>query len=138
MTPVVIDASAGSEIVLDSARGRALARLLPQDAVGWVPEHFYAEVLGVVRRRLIVDKMITEAQATAALGRLRQWHLHRAAVEPLIEHAWRYRDNMTAADALYVGLAEGLGAHLLTADNKLVGAPTFPADVQVLRLAVDS
>jgi predicted nucleic acid-binding protein len=27
---------------------------------------------------------------------------------------------MTVADALYVSLAEVLGAHLLTADNKLV------------------
>jgi hypothetical protein len=70
------------------------------------------------------------AEATAALRRLRQWQIHRAAVGPLIEHAWRYRNNMTAADALYVGLAEVLGAHLLTADNKLVGAPTFPEGVQ--------
>ena len=106
--------------------------------MGGCPEHFYAEVLGVVRRRLVVDKMIMEPQATAALERLHQWHLHRAAVEPLIGHAWRYRNNMTAADALYVGLAEVLGADLLTADNKLAGAPTFPADVQVLRLALDS
>ncbi len=136
MTPVVIDASAGAEMVLDTAHGRALARVLPLDAGGWVPEHFYAEVLGIVRRRLVVDKMITEAQATAALGRLRQWHLHHAAVEPLIEHAWRYRSNMTAADALYVALAEVIGAHLLTADLKLVSAPTFPPSVRVLRLPI--
>lgn len=102
-----------------------------------MPEHFYAEVLGVVRRRLVVDKIVTEPQATAALGRLRQWHLHRAAVEPLIEHAWRYRNNMTAADALYVGLAEVLGGHQLTADNKLVGAPSFPPKVNVLRLPIE-
>jgi predicted nucleic acid-binding protein len=136
VTPVVIDASAGAEMVIDTARGRALGRLLPEDAVGWVPEHFYAEVLGVVRRRLVIDTLITEAQASGALGRLQRWHVHRAAVEPLIERAWRYRHNMTAADALYVALAEVVGAHLLTADMKLVSAPTFPPSVPVLRLPI--
>jgi hypothetical protein len=43
MTPVVIDASAGAEIVTDTRRGNALLRLLPQDADPWVPEHFFAE-----------------------------------------------------------------------------------------------
>jgi hypothetical protein len=61
VTPVVIDASAGAEIVIDTARGRALARLLRADAVGWVPEHFYAEVMAVVRRRLVIDRLITES-----------------------------------------------------------------------------
>jgi len=44
VTPVVIDASAGVEILANTAHGRRLARLLPTDAVGWVPEHFYVEV----------------------------------------------------------------------------------------------
>jgi predicted nucleic acid-binding protein len=134
VTPVVIDASAGAEIAIDSARGRALARLLPPDAVGWVPEHFYAEVLGVIRRRLVIDKSISEAQAASALGRLRRWHLRHAAVEPLIDAAWTYRHNMTAADALYVALAERIGGSLLTADERLASAPTFPPTVPVLRL----
>lgn len=60
MTPVVIDASAGAEIVMRTRRGQALARLLPGDVVGWVPDHFYVEVAGVLRRRLIVERVITE------------------------------------------------------------------------------
>jgi len=119
---------------VDTARGRALARLLPDDAAGWVPEHFYAEVLGVVRRRLVVDKSISEAQAAFALGRLRRWHLRHAAVEPLLDSAWAYRHNMTVADALYVALAERLGAALLTADQRLANTPTFPSTVPVLRI----
>jgi predicted nucleic acid-binding protein len=90
VTSVVIDASAGAEIVADTRRGRALARLVPADAEGWVPEHFYAEVLAVVRRRLLIEQTITEAQATAAVGRLRVWHLHKASVAPLIDAAWAY------------------------------------------------
>lgn len=55
MTPVVTDASAGAEIVADTRRARALAGLLPVEAVG-VPEHFYAEVFGVVRRHTLIEK----------------------------------------------------------------------------------
>jgi len=42
---------------------------------------------------------------------------------------------MTAADAIRVPLAEHLGAEFLTVDHALVGGPTFPRSVTVLRLA---
>lgn len=50
MTPVVIDASAGVELVADTVRGRSLRALLPPDAVPWVPELFYVECGAVLRR----------------------------------------------------------------------------------------
>jgi predicted nucleic acid-binding protein len=56
VTPVVIDASAGVEILAHTTHGRRLARLLPTDAVGWVPEHFYVEVAGVVRHQTVVTR----------------------------------------------------------------------------------
>lgn len=135
MSAVVIDASAGAEIVADTRRGRALAGLVSAGAEGWVPEHFYAEVLAVVRRQLLIEKLVTDVQANAAVGRLRAWHLHRASVAPLVGVAWDYRHNMTAADAIYVGLAEQLGADFLTDDHRLADSPTFPRSVKVLRLA---
>ena len=42
---------------------------------------------------------------------------------------------MTAADALYVALAEHLDAMFLTDDHKLVDSPTFPKRINVLRLS---
>lgn len=134
MSAVVIDASAGAEIVADTRRGRALARLAPAGTEGWVPEHFYAEVLGVLRRQFLVEKVITEAQAAAAVARLRRWRLHHASIAPLVDAAWSYRHNMTAADALYVALADHLEADFLTDDHKLVDGPTFPRHLKVLRL----
>jgi predicted nucleic acid-binding protein len=103
--------------------------LLSADSEGWVPEHFYAEVLGVFRRRLLIERTITESQATAAVGRLGLWHLHRASVAPLVPVAWKYRRNMTAADALYVALSEEIGGDLLTDDYKLVASPNFPPGI---------
>lgn len=101
MSAIVVDASAGAEIVADTRRGRALARLVPPGSDGWVPEHFYAEVLSVLRRQLLVKKIITDAQATSAVARLRAWRLHHASAAPLIDAAWSYRHNMTAADACF-------------------------------------
>jgi predicted nucleic acid-binding protein len=134
VNPVVIDASAGAEIVAGTRRGRALAGLVPAGVEGWVPEHFYAEILAALRRQMLVEKLITEAQAAVAVGRLRSWRLHCASVVPLVDAAWAYRHNVTAADALYVALSEQLGADLLTDDHRLAESPTFPRGVRTLRL----
>lgn len=136
MTAVVIDASAGVEIVVGTRRGRGLARLLPADSEGWVPEHFYAEVMGALRRRCLIEKMITESQATAAVGRLVSWHLHRASLAPLVPAAWKYRHNVTAADALYIAVAEEIGGDFLTDDYKLAAAPNLAPGLNVLTLPV--
>lgn len=134
MTRVVIDASAGAEIVARTLRGLTLARLVPAGAEEWVPEHFYAEVLSVVRRQCVVDQTVSQDEASSIVRRLRAWPLHRASVQPLIASAWTYRHNISAADALYVALAEHLGAALLTSDHRLANGPTFPPSVEVLRL----
>ena len=134
MTPVVIDASAGVEILADTVRGRRLAGLLPADAVGWVPQHFYVEVSGVLRHQVVVTRSLPEAAASATLERLRRWHLRQALVPPLLNTAWRYRHNMTMADAVYVALAVELDGQFLCDDHKLLNAPTFPPEIAVLRL----
>lgn len=134
MTPVVIDASAGVEILADTAHGRRLARLLPTDAVGWVPEHFYVEVAGVIRHHTVVTRMLTEQAAVTVLDRLDRWHLRQAQPGPLLAAAWRFRHNMTMADAVYVALATELWAALLTDDHRLANAPGFPANVRALTL----
>ncbi|MFZ4811353.1 MAG: type II toxin-antitoxin system VapC family toxin [Ilumatobacteraceae bacterium] len=133
MTRVVIDASAGAEIVTATARGRALARLLPNDAELWVPQHFYVEVLGVLRHQSVIARTISPDRADLAVDRLCRWHLRQAAVAPLVLTAWSRRHNMSAADAVYVALAERLGAALLTDDHRLISAPTFPSGVAVLQ-----
>jgi len=79
MTPVVIDASAGAEIVTDTRRGAALLRLLPRDADPWVPEHFYAEVLALIRRQTIVTQVLDETRGGEATQRLSAWRLRRAS-----------------------------------------------------------
>jgi predicted nucleic acid-binding protein len=62
--------------------------------------------------------------------------LRIAPLHPLFASAWRYRHNITFADAKYVALAEHLSAQLLTDDHKLANVPALP--VPVLRLGIQS
>lgn len=130
MTAVVIDASAGVELIADTTRGRALRGLLPHGAVPWAPETFYVEVGSVLRRWDL--RILTPDQISEALRQLAIWPLRIAQVRSLFLDAWDLRHNITFADATYVALAEHLSAPLLTDDQKLAGGPTLP--VPVLRL----
>jgi predicted nucleic acid-binding protein len=129
----VIDASAGVELVVDTTRGKALRQLIPPRAALAAPEHFAAEVAGVLRRWELTG-VLAPRDAAASLDRLIHWPLRRVTLIPLLQDAWSYRPNFTIADALYVVLAERLRASLLTDDHKLVNSPTFPAGVSCLTI----
>ena len=62
-TLIVVDASAGVEIVTSTERGRRLARLVPEAAELWVPEHFYSEVFASIRYLHIVAGKLTLQRA---------------------------------------------------------------------------
>ena len=87
MTPVVIDASAGIELVADTVRGRALRGLLPADAVPWVPEVFYVECSGVLRR-WDLNGILTSAQISQAIHELMAWPLRRSAISRKLALRW--------------------------------------------------
>jgi predicted nucleic acid-binding protein len=125
LTPVVIDASAGVELAADTVRGRALRRLLPSDSIPWVPELFYVEC-GAVLRRWDLNGILAPAQIESAVDELMAWPLRVTQMRGLWHDAWRLRANVTFSDALYVALAQHLGADLLTDDGKLAAAPKLP------------
>jgi predicted nucleic acid-binding protein len=131
VTPVVIDASAGIELAADTVRRRQLRTLLPVDAVPWVPEVFYVEC-GAVLRRWDLNGVLAPAQVASAIEELMAWPLRVTQVRGLFADAWRHRSNITFADAMYVALAEHLGALLLTDDHRLANTPNLP--VHTLRL----
>jgi len=77
-----------------------------------------AEVLGVVRRAHLRGELDLTA-ATQAIDDLGSWPGTRVDHRPLLGRAWELRQSLTAADALYVALAEAMDAPLLTLDTRL-------------------
>jgi predicted nucleic acid-binding protein len=131
VTRIVIDVSAGVELVADTARGCLLRALIPTDAVPWVPELFFSEC-GAVLRRWDLNGILTNRQAADSIKELMAWPLRVAQIRGLVPDAWRLGGNLTFADAIYVALAEHLGASLLTDDQRRANAPRLP--VATLRL----
>ena len=122
MTPIVLDASSGVEIALQTPIGRRLQARLPADAVGWVPEHYFAEAVAVLRRQVLHQRH-PEGRVQIALDRLLGAPLHSVSIRPLVREAWPMRHNLTIADALYVVVALHLGAPVVTTDLRLARSP---------------
>ncbi len=126
MTELVLDASAGIEMIARTETGRQLAALIPAAATLWVPDGLFdVEVLAVLRR-WDLRAVISESQVESSRMRLANLRLRRATVTSLAGRAWQLRANITFPDACYVALAEALNCPLLTADRRLVAAPTLP------------
>jgi len=127
LTRVVLDASAGVEIALQTPDGLRIESLLPQPTTFWVPEHYFLEVAGVLRRNEINGRY-PAARVQAALDKLLTSPTNSVAVKPLLSEAWTMRHNLTIADALYVVVAIHAGAVLATADMRLANAPNLPVE----------
>ncbi|HVF76630.1 MAG TPA: type II toxin-antitoxin system VapC family toxin [Acidimicrobiales bacterium] len=127
-TPVVVDASAGVEVLLGTERGKSLVARVPRPVVEWVPEIYFAEVAAALRRAEMHGRL-SGARAAVALDRLLAAPVRRVQVRSLLDEAWALRHNVVVNDALYVVLARHLGAPLVTADVALARAPSLGVEV---------
>lgn len=110
------------EHLLGTGRGAAVGDALRADDVDLhVPSLCDVEVSAVLRRGLLAG-LIEEARAREALTDYRDLPLLRHGHLPLLERVLALRENFSAYDAVYVALAERLGASLLTADERLARA----------------
>ena len=122
MTRVVIDASAGVELLLATPEGRRLSQAISSGSDVFVPEVYLLEVAATLRR-MELRGVVSEDRAAFALRRLLTLKATRVQIKPLLTEAWSLRHNVTVPDALYVVLARRLNASLLTADQRLARAP---------------
>ncbi len=84
-------------------------------------------------RRLVLRGDLTDDQGTRAMDGFIQLTLTRFPADRLRTRLWALRHNLSAYDATYVALAEGLDASaLLTIDAWLAAAPRVRCAVQVL------
>ena len=86
--------------------------------------------LKVNSKKQAIQELAARA-AEMALDDFRALDLQRHAHEPLLERVWELRKNLTAYDAVYVALAEGLRAPLVTCDARLAHAPGIRASVEL-------
>jgi predicted nucleic acid-binding protein len=128
----VLDASVVVELLLNSQAGKsAMARLIADGAELHAPELLDIEVLHVLRR-LVRQGTMSEPRAHEALVLLDALPLTRHRHGPLKHRCWQLRANLSAYDATYVVLAEGLGAALLTRDAGLASAPGIVAPIDLV------
>lgn len=122
MNNVVLDASAGVEMLLLTPTGRRLLAILPANPRSWVPEVYFTEVASVLRRHEMHGRY-DAARVRLAVDRLVSAPVSRVQVRSLLPDAWGRRHNLTMTDAVYVTLADHLGAPLVTTDLNLANAP---------------
>ena len=128
---IVLDASAAVEILLQTAAGAPVAeRLLAQESSLHAPYLLDVEVAQVFRR-FVAKGELSAKRAGQGLEDLADLPLERYPHQIFLPRIWALRENLTAYDAVYVALAEALGATLLTRDGRISRAPGHMALVDV-------
>ena len=129
---IVLDASALLEFLLQTPLGaRVEARLFRDKDELHSPHLVDVEVTQGLRRLARMGEISTD-RAAEAIADLAGLDLHRHAHLDLLTRAWKLRENVTAYDAMYVGLAEALDATVVTCDAPLAKAPGHRARIEVV------
>ena len=127
---MILDASAAVDFVLDR-----------EPIASWVKEELGAadrvraphvidvEVLAAIRR-VALSGWISPQRGARAIEHYSALRLVRFPHRRLIARAWSLRENLTAADALYVALAELLAAPLVTTDGALARTPGLEIEIR--------
>jgi predicted nucleic acid-binding protein len=127
---LVVDASALFEVVADAPGAEPVRELLLADPDHAAPHLVDAEVLSVIQSHRLRGRL-DETAARQAVDDLRSWPAERWAHRLLLDRAWELRHNLRGYDALYVALAEGLDATLVTLDRRLGRVPALRCRVVV-------
>lgn len=129
---IVIDASVLANAVGDDgADGEAARDRLTAAGRASAPDLVDVETVVVLRKRWLAED-ISARRFRAAVDDLLMLPIARYPVVPLMIRAYELRANVTAYDASYIALAEGLECLLVTADARLARAPGIRCTVEVL------
>jgi predicted nucleic acid-binding protein len=115
--PVVVDASALVELLLQSERAPAVLQAVG-DTEMVAPDGINPEVLSTLRRLERIGEL-PAGRAIQAVDDLLDAAVRRLPTLPLLPQVWALRANVTSYDACYVALARDLGCPLVTGDLRL-------------------
>jgi predicted nucleic acid-binding protein len=130
---IVVDASVVANVVGDDGPDGKRARQEFR-AAGDVaaPDLIDVETVAVLRKRWLT-KAISAVRFAAAIDDLEDLTIDRYPTLRFMRRAYQLRNTVTAYDAAYVALAETLGCHLLTSDQRLSRAKGPRCPIRLLR-----
>jgi predicted nucleic acid-binding protein len=130
---IVVDASVVIDVLLNlEPHAETIRDRFRAAAAELVTLHLVDAEVGQALRRYVRRGDIPAARAETALEDLAALPLHRYPHVPLVHRAFALRNNVTFYDALYIALAEGVNARLLTRDAGLARVPGHAASVDVV------
>jgi len=128
---IVMDASAAVDWLLQTSAGRHIEHRMFSARESLHAPHLLDLEVAQVLRRLVRDGTVPANRADDALRDLLDLRLTRYSHFMLLPRVWQLRHNFSAYDAAYVGLAEKLGAPLITRDGRLASAPGHAAVIEL-------
>ena len=129
---IVVDASALLEVLLNTpAASRVAGRLFAANETLHAPHLLDLEIAQVLRRYALAGEL-SPSRGRQALLDLGDFHVVRYPHDLLLPRIWELRHNITAYDAAYIALAEGLAAPLLTRDAALASASGHRAQIELV------
>ena len=126
---VVLDASAAVEVLLRGVVGHAIRERLAGEELH-APFLVELEVVEALLRNVRAGALSLD-RSLEALDDFADLSLVRYPLGALRDRVWELRENLTAYDAVYVALAEALGAPLVTCDRALARAPGTQAAIEL-------
>jgi len=131
---IVVDASALLEYLLGTVLGGPIGKKLRSagsdlDTVVLCD----VEIVSGLRSALF-RKELSSDRATQALQDHMDLPLRYHSHRPLLQRMWDLRNNFSAYDAAYVGLAEHLGASFLTADDRLAKSVGIHTTIRLVEI----
>ena len=130
---IVVDASTLLEFLLNTdASPRVASRLFDSGETLHAPNLLDLEIAQVLRRDERAG-VLSAARAKSALEDLGDLVIARYPHDVLLTQVWALRRNLTAYDAVYLALAQVLGATLVTRDSTLASVKGHTSRVELLR-----
>jgi len=127
---IVLDASAAVELVLATPPGAAVAQRLRGETVH-APGHFDVEVIGAIRRA-VVRQLISDHEGLVAVADFQSLSLRHWPTKRFVHRAYQLRSTHSVGDGVYVALAEGLAAPLITCDGRLAQSHGHGAEIELI------